>query len=107
MTFNNRQLSTANAIHISTRMCVIDAKEAMRHGLARSHPLANASVKNVAGAIADDIFRRMKLTDETHPSYTIPALSDAGFVDEAVTYTVALDASIPKINSSTIQPNTS
>jgi hypothetical protein len=57
-------------------MCVIDTKEAMRHGLAKSHPLAQASVKRVAGAIADDIFRRMNLTDETHPSYSIPALSD-------------------------------
>jgi hypothetical protein len=55
-------------------MCVIDTKEAMRHGLARSHPLAQASVKRVAGAIADDIFRRMHLTDETHPSHTIPLL---------------------------------
>jgi hypothetical protein len=80
-------------------MCVIDAKEAMRHGLARSHPLAKASVKRVAGAIADDIFRRMKLTDETHPSYSIPALSDAGFVDGEVSYTVALDASVPDVTS--------
>jgi hypothetical protein len=56
-------------------MCVIDTKEAMRHGLAWSHPLAKASVKRVAGDIADDIFRRMKLTDETHPSRTLPALS--------------------------------
>jgi hypothetical protein len=53
----------------------------------------------VAGAIADDIFRRMKLTDETHPSYTIPALSDAGFVDGEVSYTVALDASVPDVTS--------
>jgi hypothetical protein len=80
-------------------MCVIDAKEATRHGLARSHPLANASVKRVAGAIADDIFRRMILTDETHPSYTIPALSDAGFADGEVSYTVALDASVPDVTS--------
>jgi len=57
-------------------MCVIDTKEAMRHGLAQSHPLAKASVKRVAGAIADDIFRRMNLTDETRPAYSIPALSD-------------------------------
>jgi hypothetical protein len=58
-------------------MCVIDTKEAMRHGLAKSHPLANASVKRVAGAIADDIFCRMNLTDETRPSYSIPALMSA------------------------------
>jgi hypothetical protein len=58
-------------------MCVIDTKEAMAHGLARSHPLAKASVKRVAGAIADDIFRRMHLTDETHPSRTLPALLSA------------------------------
>ena len=56
-------------------MCVIDTKEVMRHGLAQSHPLAKASVKRVAGGIADDIFRRMNLTDETRPSYSIPALS--------------------------------
>jgi hypothetical protein len=55
-------------------MCVIDTKEAMRHGLAWLHPLAKASVKRVAGAIADDIFRLMLLTDETQPSHTIPAL---------------------------------
>jgi hypothetical protein len=63
-------------------MCVVDTKEAMRHGLARSHPLAKASVKRVAGAIADDIFRRMILTDETQPSHTIPDLCDLpGFVE--------------------------
>ena len=50
----------------------------MRQGLAQSHPLAKASVKRVAGAIADDIFRRMNLTDETRPAYSIPALSDHG-----------------------------
>jgi hypothetical protein len=68
-------------------MCVIDTKEAMRHGLARLHPLANASVKHVAGAIADDIFRRMHLTDETHPSHTIPVLRDGhpGIVEVAST----------------------
>jgi hypothetical protein len=36
----------------------------------------------VAGAIADDIFRRMILTDETQPSHTIPDLCDLpGFVE--------------------------
>jgi hypothetical protein len=73
-------------------MCVIDTKEAMRHGLTQSHPLAQASVKRVAGAIADDIFRRMNLTDETHPSHSIPALSDVPGV-VVVSSTRALDAS--------------
>jgi hypothetical protein len=36
-------------------MCVIDTIEAMVHELAQWHLLAKASVKHVAGAIADDI----------------------------------------------------
>ena len=57
-------------------MCVIDTKEAMRQGLAQPHPLANISIKHVAGAIANDIIRRMNLTDETRDAYSIPALGD-------------------------------
>ena len=56
---------------------VIDAKEATRLGLAWLHLLAKASVKCVAGAVADDIFWRVSLTDETRPTCSIPALSDA------------------------------
>jgi hypothetical protein len=63
------------------------------------HPLAKASLKQVAGAIADDIFHRMKLTDEMHPLYTISALSDAGFLDKEVSFTVALDALVPDVTS--------